>query len=640
MVLKQAVIDEHKKGIKELMFENLNKTISQLRDMIPKNDKGLLNTGLLNSLNSISDRYNDSAIIINLLKITNKNDTIFLLGELFESYITFNKVLYNIFNEIDSKDETVFIDGCIKYPELIESNETLEHFESIEDFKNYIKENDDYLVVIKKIIKDFIIPPKNRYIFIQLKRFHQNDDNTRIKLTDEVVPDKTLSIDGITYTLSGVIFHIGEYGTGHYMYIQCDQYGEYHILYDDDIVYNYMENASKNKYHESGGEFINENFINKNGYLFSYSRYPVDQDVNKKQDEETRKKVEETRAKVEEADRAKVEEADRAKVEDDANNLQHKELVKKANDANKEGENLLKKLQPVVSDKKKQEEEAAAALAKKKQEEEAAAALAKKKQEEEAAAALAKKKQEEEAAAALAKKKLEEEALAKKKQEEEAAAALAKKKLEEEALAKKKQEEEAKKKLEEDKKKQEIQQLDAEIQQTDCQKSYYDCLGVGRNASKRDITIAYRTLALKFHPDKNKKYSEEVIKEAKKAFQFINNAYSVLEDDVKRKEYNTKLDAEEANKKAQDFKQRFNDLKKKYEEEDNKKKAEALQKAQAEALKKAQDFKQRFDDLKKKHEEEDRKKAEEDRKKAEEDAKKNSSWSKVGKIFNLFSKKR
>jgi hypothetical protein len=411
MVLNEAVIDRDKKGIKELMFENLNKTISQLHKMIPENDKGLLY-----SLNKISSGYDDSAIIINLLYFTNDNNKIILLGESFESYITFNKVLYNIFNEIKSKDETVFIDGCIKYPE------------SIESIEEYIKENDDYLVVIKNIIKDFIIPPENRYLFIQLKRFHQNDDNTIIKLTNNVVPDKTLSIDGITYTLSGVIFHIGEYESGHYMYIQCNQLGEYHILYDDDEVYNYMENASAGKYYDYGKESINEKFINNNGYLFSYSRYPVDQDVNKKQDEETDRKQEETRAKVEEEARAKVEEETRAKVEeesrkkveetarekveetrkkveetrknveeaarakvaDEADELEQEKLNKRVDDATTEINNFVKQHQAIIL-LKKQEEEARAKV------EEARAKVEEARKQEEEAAALLKKKQEKEA---------------------------------------------------------------------------------------------------------------------------------------------------------------------------------------------------------------------------------------------------
>ena len=280
MVLSYEIIQRAKMGIKKLMLENLNKTKSQLSNMIPKNDKGELNSVMANSLFDITSTYNDTEKIINLLHFTNDNNTIFLPRELFESYITFNKALYNI-KSIDSKYETEFNIGCIKYPESMESNESFEHFKSIEDFETYITENDDYLVVIKKIIKEFIITSENRYIFIKLNRFEFNNGILN-KLTDIVVPDKTLTIGGVRYTLSGVICHIGKTtNSGHYIYIQCNQDGEYDILYDDEKVYDYAANALNKKYHMSSGSSIDENFINKNGYLFSYSRYPIDQNVEK-----------------------------------------------------------------------------------------------------------------------------------------------------------------------------------------------------------------------------------------------------------------------------------------------------------------------------------------------------------------------
>lgn len=62
-------------------------------------------------------------------------------------------------------------------------------------------------------------------------------------------------------------------------------------------------------------------------------------------------------------------------------------------------------------------------------------------------------------------------------------------------------------------------------------KSFYDTLGVSKNASQDDIKKAFRTLAHKHHPDKtggdDKKFKE------------ISEAYSVLGDEKKRKEYDT-----------------------------------------------------------------------------------------------------
>ncbi len=63
-------------------------------------------------------------------------------------------------------------------------------------------------------------------------------------------------------------------------------------------------------------------------------------------------------------------------------------------------------------------------------------------------------------------------------------------------------------------------------------KDYYKILGVKKDASKEEIKKAFRKLALKYHPDKNKgdKTAEEKFKE-------INEAYEVLSDDEKRKKY-------------------------------------------------------------------------------------------------------
>ncbi|CAO0822895.1 Chaperone protein DnaJ [Desulfarculales bacterium] len=64
-------------------------------------------------------------------------------------------------------------------------------------------------------------------------------------------------------------------------------------------------------------------------------------------------------------------------------------------------------------------------------------------------------------------------------------------------------------------------------------KDYYQILGVEKTASLEDIKKAYRKLALKFHPDRNKddKSAEEKFKE-------VGEAYAVLSDPEKRKQYN------------------------------------------------------------------------------------------------------
>jgi curved DNA-binding protein len=63
-------------------------------------------------------------------------------------------------------------------------------------------------------------------------------------------------------------------------------------------------------------------------------------------------------------------------------------------------------------------------------------------------------------------------------------------------------------------------------------KDYYQVLGVQKNATVDEIKKAYRKLALQYHPDRNKgdKAAEERFKE-------INEAYAVLSDQEKRRQY-------------------------------------------------------------------------------------------------------
>lgn len=62
-------------------------------------------------------------------------------------------------------------------------------------------------------------------------------------------------------------------------------------------------------------------------------------------------------------------------------------------------------------------------------------------------------------------------------------------------------------------------------------RDYYEILGLERSATADDIKKAYRKLALKYHPDRNKEDNAEA------KFKEINEAYEVLKDAKKRQSY-------------------------------------------------------------------------------------------------------
>lgn len=65
-------------------------------------------------------------------------------------------------------------------------------------------------------------------------------------------------------------------------------------------------------------------------------------------------------------------------------------------------------------------------------------------------------------------------------------------------------------------------------------RDYYEVLGVEKNAGKADLKKAYHKLALKYHPDRNPGDAE-----AEANFKEAADAYAVLSDDDKRRQYDT-----------------------------------------------------------------------------------------------------
>jgi len=73
-------------------------------------------------------------------------------------------------------------------------------------------------------------------------------------------------------------------------------------------------------------------------------------------------------------------------------------------------------------------------------------------------------------------------------------------------------------------------QVDA-VKKIKSSKDYYEILGVSKEATDTDLKKAYRKLALQFHPDKNKAPGTA------EAFKAIGNAFAILSDAEKRKQY-------------------------------------------------------------------------------------------------------
>lgn len=63
-------------------------------------------------------------------------------------------------------------------------------------------------------------------------------------------------------------------------------------------------------------------------------------------------------------------------------------------------------------------------------------------------------------------------------------------------------------------------------------RDYYEVLGVDKNADAAAIKKAYRKLAKKYHPDTNKENPQ-----AEQKFKEVTEAYSVLSDPEKKKQY-------------------------------------------------------------------------------------------------------
>ena len=64
------------------------------------------------------------------------------------------------------------------------------------------------------------------------------------------------------------------------------------------------------------------------------------------------------------------------------------------------------------------------------------------------------------------------------------------------------------------------------------EKDFYKTLGIEKGADSADIKKAYRKMAMKYHPDRNKDD-----KAAEEKFKKVSEAYEVLKDEQKRAAY-------------------------------------------------------------------------------------------------------
>ncbi len=71
-------------------------------------------------------------------------------------------------------------------------------------------------------------------------------------------------------------------------------------------------------------------------------------------------------------------------------------------------------------------------------------------------------------------------------------------------------------------------------------KNYYEILQVNKNATQEIIAKVYKVLAKKYHPDANPDNKEE----AAEKFKEISEAYEILSNEEKRKDYDIQLDEE------------------------------------------------------------------------------------------------
>ncbi|MBE6091115.1 MAG: J domain-containing protein [Clostridium beijerinckii] len=92
-------------------------------------------------------------------------------------------------------------------------------------------------------------------------------------------------------------------------------------------------------------------------------------------------------------------------------------------------------------------------------------------------------------------------------------------------------------------------------------KDYYKVLNISINASNNEIKKAFRSLAKKYHPDRNQGDNDALRK-----FQEVNEAYEVLSKEESRKKYNQERFKEKNNQETKNNKSSREDKTRTYQD--------------------------------------------------------------------------
>jgi hypothetical protein len=191
-----------------------------------------------------------------------------------------------------SPNETHYVNISIKQKSENIKDCLEDYMHEIYDSESYpsserCKTDTDTIGNIKEEIINIIPTKENRYLFFMLSRY----DSSLNKITQLIKPNEKLLVNNIEYTLSGLVVHPetkkkseekSSIGSGHYIYIHCDNEGSYNTLYDDDSIVDikkHIQNENIQYYSLRLEQITNISIedINKNATIFAYTRYPVNQ---------------------------------------------------------------------------------------------------------------------------------------------------------------------------------------------------------------------------------------------------------------------------------------------------------------------------------------------------------------------------